>query len=72
MTWHLTTDAAELWHAAGPWFSEHPVENAPLLAEIGHLLATDPAPDGLAGGWWTEEDGSVSGAYVRPPRHARC
>ncbi|NPC43912.1 hypothetical protein [Nocardioides sp. zg-1230] len=69
MTWHHSTDAAELWHAAGPWLAEHPFENAPLLAEIGHLLATDPAPEGLAGGWWTEDDGTVSGAYVRAPRH---
>jgi hypothetical protein len=68
VAWHRTTDAAELWHAAGPWLAEHPVENAPLLAELGHLLATDPAPDGLACGWWTD-DGTVSGAYVRAPRH---
>ena len=69
MAWHRTTDAIELWQAAGPWFSEHPVENAPLLAEIGHLLAKGPAPEGLTGGWWTEDEGTVSGAYVRAPRH---
>jgi hypothetical protein len=70
VAWHRTTDADVLWHAAGTWLAEHPVENAPLLAEIGHLLATDPTPDGLACGWWIDEDGSVSGAYVRAPRHA--
>ncbi len=69
MTWHQTTDAAELWHASEPWLTEHAVENAPLLAEIGHLLATDPTPDGLACGWWTEDAGTVSGAHVRAPRH---
>lgn len=69
MAWHLTTDAAELWRAAGPWLAEHPVENAPLLAEVGHLLATEPTADGLACGWWSDDDGTVSGAYVRAPRH---
>ena len=70
MAWHLTTDAAVLWHAAGGWLAEHLVENAPLLAEVGHLLATDSTPDGLACGWWSDDDGTVSGAYVRAPRHS--
>ncbi|WP_416952560.1 hypothetical protein ACNKF0_12515 [Nocardioides sp. T5] len=70
MAWHLTTDAAVLWHAAGPCLAEHPVENAPLLAEVGHLLATDSTPDGLACGWWSSDDGTVSGAYVAAPRHS--
>ena len=69
MAWTLTTDAAELWHRTGAWLGEHAVENAPLLAEVGHLLATDVAPDGLECGWWTDDGGAVGGAYVRAPRH---
>ena len=69
MTWTQTTDAAELWRRAGPWLGEHPVENAPLLAEVAHLLATDAAPQGLECGWWSDDSGVVGGAYVRAPRH---
>lgn len=69
MTWTRTTGAAELWRQAGAWLGEHPVENAPLLAEVGHLLATDAAPEGLECGWWSDESGAVGGAYVRAPRH---
>ena len=69
MTWVQTTDAAELWHRAGQWLGEHPVENAPLLAEVAHLLATDTAPQGLECGWWSDNSGVVGGAYVRAPRH---
>ncbi|MCP3421508.1 hypothetical protein [Nocardioides pinisoli] len=68
--WRLTSDAAELWHRAGPWLAEHPLENAPLLAEVAHLLATAPTADGLACGWWAAEDGTVRGAYVQAPRHS--
>src|SRR6478735_1066936 len=39
--WTRTTGAAELWRQAGAWLGEHPVEDAPLLAEVAHLLATD-------------------------------
>jgi len=67
--WTRTSDAAELWRRAGPWLGEHPVENAPLLAEVAHLLATDTAQEGLECGWWSEDDGAVAGAYVRAPRH---
>ena len=69
MAWTQTTDAAELWRHAGPWLGEHPVENAPLLAEVAHLLATDAAPRGLGCGWWSDDAGAVGGAYVRAPRH---
>ena len=69
MTWTQTTDAVELWRDAGSWLGEHPVENAPLLAEVAHLLATDAAPEGLECGWWRDESGAVGGAYVRAPRH---
>ena len=69
MTWTQTTDAAELWRDAGAWLGEHPVENAPLLAEVAHLLATDAAPQGLECGWWSDDSGAVRGAYVRAPRH---
>ena len=69
MTWRRTTDAAELWREAGSWLGAHPVENAPLLAEVAHLLATDAAPEGLACGWWSDGSGDVRGAYVRAPRH---
>ncbi|MCY4728599.1 hypothetical protein NYO98_20120 [Nocardioides sp. STR2] len=69
MAWTQTTDAAELWRHAGPWLGEHPVEDAPLLAEVGHLLATDAAPEGLECGWWTDDVGAVGGAYVRAPLH---
>ena len=69
MTWTRTTDAAELWRGAGSWLGEHPVENAPLLAEVAHLLATDAAPEGLECGWWSDDSGAVGGAYVRAPRH---
>lgn len=70
VTWHQTDDAAELWRQAGPWLAEHPLENAPLLAEVAHLCAIGPTADGLACGWWTAEDGTVSGAYVQAPRHS--
>ena len=69
MAWTQTTDAAELWRRAGPWLGEHPVENAPLLAEVAHLLATDAAPQGLECGWWSDGSGVVGGAYVQAPRH---
>ena len=69
MTWAQTTDAAELWRRAGACLGERPVENAPLLAEVAHLLATDSAPEGLACGWWSDGSGAVGGAYVRAPRH---
>ena len=69
MTWAQTTDAAELWRRAGAWLGERPVENAPLLAEVAHLLATDSAPEGLECGWWSDGSGAVGGAYVRAPRH---
>jgi len=69
VTWSRTTDAAELWRDAGSWLGAHPVENAPLLAEVAHLLATDAAPHGLECGWWGEGSGAVHGAYVRAPRH---
>ena len=69
MAWTHTTDAAELWRRTESWLGEHAVENAPLLAEVGHLLATDAAPDGLECGWWTDDGGAVGGAYVRAPRH---
>ena len=69
MAWEETTDAAELWRRAGTWLGEHPVENAPLLAEVAHLLAAGAAPAGLACGWWSEDDGAVRGAYVGLPRH---
>ena len=69
MPWTRTSDAAELWRRAGPWLGEHPVENAPLLAEVAHLLATDTAQEGLECGWWSEDDGAIAGAYVRAPRH---
>ena len=69
MTWTQTTDAAELWRQAGAWLGEHPVENAPLLAEVAHLLATDAAPQGLECGWWSDDSGGVGAAYVQAPRH---
>ncbi|MGF9759010.1 hypothetical protein AAII07_27815 [Microvirga sp. 0TCS3.31] len=69
MTWRQTTDAGGLWRDAGSWLGEHPVENAPLLAEVAHLLATDAAPRGLECGWWVDGSGAVRGAYVRAPRH---
>ena len=69
MPWTRTSGAAELWRRAGPWLGEHPVENAPLLAEVAHLLARDAAPEGLECGWWSEDDGAIAGAYVRAPRH---
>ena len=69
MAWTQTTDAAELWRRAGPWLGEHPVENAPLLAEVAHLLATDAAPQGLECGWWSDGSGVVGAAYVQAPRH---
>jgi hypothetical protein len=69
VAWTQTADAAELWRLAGPWLGEHPVENAPLLAELAHLLATDAAPQGLACGWWSDDSGVVGGAYVQAPRH---
>jgi len=69
VAWDETTDAAELWRRAGTWLGEHPVENAPLLAEVAHLLAAGAAPAGLACGWWSEDDGAVRGAYVGLPRH---
>ncbi|MBD3927287.1 hypothetical protein IEZ26_21880 [Nocardioides cavernae] len=69
MAWTQTTDAAELWRRAGPWLGEQPVENAPLLAEVAHLLVTDTAPAGLECGWWSDVSGVVRGAYVRAPRH---
>ena len=70
MAWHLTTDVDELWREAGPWFADQPVENAPLLAEIGHLLATSPTADGPACGWWTDDRDTVGGAFVQAPRHS--
>lgn len=70
VAWHLTTDVAELWREAGPWFAEQPVENAPLLAEIGHLLATRPTADVPACGWWTGDGDTVGGAFVQAPRHS--
>ena len=69
VTWAQTTDAAELWHRVGQWLGEHPVENAPLLAEVAHLLATDTAPQGLECGWWSDDSGVVGGAYVRAAQH---
>lgn len=69
MAWTLTTDAAELWRRTEAFLGEQPVENAPLLAEVAHLLATDPASDGLECGWWSDGDGAVGGAYVQAPRH---
>jgi hypothetical protein len=69
VTWTRTTDAAELWRRAGAWLGENPVENAPLLAEAAHLLATDAAPEGLECGWWSDGSGAAGGAYVRAPRH---
>jgi hypothetical protein len=69
VTWRRTTDAAELWRRAEAWLGEHPVENAPLLAEVGHLLATDATPEGLDCGWWSDDSGAVRGAYLRAPRH---
>ena len=69
MPWSTTSDLAAFGRAAGDFLATRPVEHTPLLTEADHLLRW-PQPDAdQAYGWWTDETGSVAGAYLRAPRH---
>lgn len=52
----------------GAFLLSHPVEHSPLLTESDHLRR-HPQPDAdQAYGWWTDDTGEVSGAFLRAPR----
>jgi len=67
--WTTTADIEVFTAAAGEFLSSRPVEHSPLLTEADHV-GWHPEPEAdQAYGWWTDDAGDVTGAFLRAPRH---
>jgi hypothetical protein len=67
--WSTAADIESFVAAAGKFLSTRPVEHSPLLTETDHLRR-HPEPEAeQAYGWWTDDTATVTGAFLRAPRH---
>jgi hypothetical protein len=69
VAWATTDDIEKFTGRAGEFLASRPVEHSPLLTEVDHLGRHPEAGTDQAYGWWVDDAGRVSGAFLRAPRH---
>lgn len=72
ITWATTDDVDEFLSATAPFLQARAAQNTLLLTIAHTVRARGPRVYGDADprfGWWTAEDGTVSGAFLQTPPH---
>ncbi|UMG92362.1 hypothetical protein [Nocardioides sp. TF02-7] len=69
-TWHTTTDVTTFCDRALGFLAADPVAGTVLLTEATYLRRHPEPRAEQRYGWWTDEAGAVTAAFLQAPRHA--